>query len=240
MAKSRFYTPQSITLVAGVTHKRLDDRSDVYAGEGEALERSGLLESDMLPAEGHCSVSWRPVGEQQHGKWAEYEPGYMKITRYPAGGYRVYLTVSREEQERRAAETERKNKEWERKCEQRKQQERACSGIPTEGQHAQRELGRMFKSHAVFRQWYADHLYRSVASEIKATNERLCRDGYDMAEETLDAFMDELADALSVLREGASVFNAKKRAARVEILRARIAAEDDKFQPFMDRLLAPL
>jgi hypothetical protein len=96
----------------------------------------------------------------------------------------------------------------------------------------------MFTSHEAFRNWYADRLYRLMEGHIGVLNECACLDGYDISQETIAEFLEELQEALEVVRDGSSVFSPAKRAARIQKLKATIAAEDDDFQPFLSKLVS--
>lgn len=103
-----YYTPGRIESVAGVEHKPIPSKPgiwvsyiDLYVGDADALERSGLLRRDMLPTPPSYSIAWRPNGMREESEsWCQV-PGYMEIRRHPSGRYHVQLTVSRQEQEER-------------------------------------------------------------------------------------------------------------------------------------------
>jgi signal transduction histidine kinase len=234
-----YYTPRPIRDIEGLTRRPRDERHDTITATAEALIASGVLTADMLPAPGKCGISWRPTdGKRERGGSWFWVPGYLEVKRRPDGSFTVILTVSREEQLRRGVR-EAQDSESEARAEIRRERDRRrAQGYLSEGDHAKRELASMFTSHETFSNWYVDHLYRSVESEIRLTNEHLCRDGFAMEQEALDEFLGELQEALDVLRHGASVFNAVKRATRVQELRAKIAAEDDDFRPFLDKLVS--
>lgn len=119
----RYYTPaERIRLVPGVTCKQMDERSDMYAGTAEALERAGVLRAELLPHVGHVQISWRPPGKRTGGSYY-WTPGYLEIRRHHDGTYRARLVVSHEEQEKRkAAEKERARRWEEQRAAQRPQQ----------------------------------------------------------------------------------------------------------------------
>jgi hypothetical protein len=103
MAKGRYYTPGPIRHVPGLTYRkgRITERYDAYEGTPEVLQAAGIAEPNMLPS--ISSIAWRPEGAHRQ-PYAAAE-GYMTITALPGGRYRVYRTVSAEEQaERQRAE----------------------------------------------------------------------------------------------------------------------------------------
>jgi hypothetical protein len=113
-----YYTPaKRIAITAGVKHRPLDSRADIYAGTADALVASDILRTDMLPADGRGSLSWRPTGvEREQGQSWCYVPGYLQVSRHFADGFRVIVAVSREEQAIRKAEENRRHeqrmREW--------------------------------------------------------------------------------------------------------------------------------
>lgn len=135
-----YYTPaERIELVPGVKRQRglaNPTSTDTYSGTGEALERSGLLCKEMLPAPGRVKISWRPSNIRKEGhESCPYVPGYMTIWRRPDGTFRADLTVSREEQAARKAHAKALEDEEARKAERqaafdRKQEELGSSKTP--------------------------------------------------------------------------------------------------------------
>lgn len=239
MAKANYYQPGAILLVAGVKHHKGDDRYDSYTGSAEALQRSGILRPDMLPAPGHCSRTWRPLGAQKvPGTNAHDEPGYLKVTRRLDGDFHVFLTVSREEQARRYAERERKDAEW-----RERMRAHDSAGLPlraSAAKEAEREIARLPKSHAEYKALIADQLQRMLATAVALVLDGAAEGGYTMSRDALDDFAGSIGEAITDLCEGDSYFNASKRAAKIAALRAVIAGADSDFQPFMARLLSPV
>jgi hypothetical protein len=234
-----YYTPQPVRDVEGMTRRQRDDRHDSVTGTGEVLIASGLLTADMLPLPGKCGIAWRPSnGKPEPGGSWYWVPGYLEVRRRPDGSFCAVVAVSHEEQARRRSEVARVAETDARARIRQERDRRRANGWPSEGDHAKRELAGMFTSHETFRHWYANRLYGAVETEIRLTNEHACLDGYDMSKDTLDEFMEELRDALEAVRHGSSVFSAAKRAGRVQELKARIAAEDDDFQPFLNKLVS--
>lgn len=127
--EGRYYTPaERIRLVPGVTCKQMDERSDMYAGTAEALERAGVLRAELLPHVGHVQISWRP-GKRTGGSYY-WTPAYLEIRRHHDGTYRARLVVSYEEQEKRkaAAEDERMRRREEQRTAQRPQTQVGANG----------------------------------------------------------------------------------------------------------------
>lgn len=111
MAKSNYYSPskEPIRLVPGVKYQQWGHAHDVYIGEADALIRSGVVQEHMLPALGHCTISWRAQGAKLKGRSANWEPGFTTIRRMPTGtAWRVEVVVCEEERQAREAATERK------------------------------------------------------------------------------------------------------------------------------------
>jgi hypothetical protein len=107
--RGRYYTPRSIEMVPGLVRKpgsgyriRLDD----YTGTAEMIVAAGLATMAQLPGQPGNPISraaYRPLGVEPDKFawcWTRAE-GYMVIFRRMDGRYRVELTVSREEFERR-------------------------------------------------------------------------------------------------------------------------------------------
>lgn len=119
MAKPRFYQPVPIKAHPGVKHKALDMRTDEYVGQGHDLVEAGVLKSEMLPA--RISWSWRPAGlHREAGGSVAWLPGYLTVIKVPERGYRVVLTVSREEQAARLEATKRMKAEQQAELERRR------------------------------------------------------------------------------------------------------------------------
>lgn len=241
MPRSRFYTPRPITLVPGVTHRQVDSRTDAYAGSAEALEAAGVLTADMLPAPTKCSMTWAPTGPIKG--WTCYAPGYVRIVRHPAGGYRVYVTVSLEEQDRRseaarakAEDRARQAGEWDQghwyatpESQERRKQE----------QRARLELQLMPASHEHYRREVTRQLSSAMASYVKHLLRPQEFHGYSFEPAVIEEFIVAFADeALSILADGATQFNAARHHARVTKLKATIAAADGGFKRFLERCTA--
>lgn len=113
LRRGRYYRPCAPVLPAeGVAYKRTRRQSqcDVYDGEGSALIAAGVVTADLLPPLGMMALSWRPADAKRelvsgYREPLPFLPGYMRIERR-GNGFRVYVTVSREEQVRRKAEQE--------------------------------------------------------------------------------------------------------------------------------------
>lgn len=83
-------------------------RIDRYHGTAEQLAEAGLLPLDMFPGQPGlplARVAYRPMGATGGEGWC-YTPGYMEVYRNPSGTFTINLTVSHEEQERRATMNE--------------------------------------------------------------------------------------------------------------------------------------
>lgn len=231
MAKPRFYEPGTIKPHPRVKHKQLDSRSDEYVGQGTDLVEAGVLNANMLPP--RISWSWRPAGvTREAGESVSYVPGYITVTKVPERGFRVVLTVSREERAARRKEAERKETEYE--------QQRISPADKREAEHARRSLSNLTSSHEQFRSWYANFVARSIRNDIKCLNEHLCCEGFTMSEETLAEFFEAVGEAVDLLRHGTSVFRQQERNAYINELRARLAKGDEDFKPFLSRILQPL
>jgi hypothetical protein len=234
-----YYTPRPVRDVDGLTRRERDEFRDLVSGTAEVLIASGLLSAEMLPLPGKVGIAWRPDnGEPQPGGSWSWVPGYLEVRRRPDGSFCVVVTVSAEEQARRRAQLEGKEEADARAKMRRERDMRRAKGWLSEGDAAKRELASMFTSHEAFRNWYADRLYGLMEAHIGVLNECACLDGYDITQETTAEFLEELQEALDVVRDGSSVFNPAKRAARVQKLKATIAAEDDDFQPFLSKLVS--
>ena len=104
--RGTYYNPPTVIKdVAGVTKKQCMS-TDFYSGTLEALVATGLATVDMFPGQpgrGGGDASYRPIGaDRVDGSWFKV-PGYMSIHRYLDNKFQVRFTVSRDEQERRAA-----------------------------------------------------------------------------------------------------------------------------------------
>jgi len=236
MAKSHYYTPRKIVLTSDVRHRVLDDWTDTYVGEAEALERAGLITREMLPPAGSGSITWRPIGECRKGVSAHYEPGYMKIIRLPTSGYSVWLTVSREEQQARCAASaakaaERRNA-WE--------AAHTAKRVPTQADKAEYQIACLPKSHEEFREQSVKEIASFARMALKVVQEDIHGSGYRLSRETSEEFLLAIEEALDVIRNGSTIFDKERRKARELELRARMASGDGEFKPFMSRVLRPL
>jgi len=103
--RGTYYNPPTeIADVPGVTKKQCP-LNDFYSGTLEALVATGLATVDMFPGQpgrGVGGATYRPVGAVRGDGWHTV-PGYLSIHRYLDNKFQVRLTVSRDEQERRAA-----------------------------------------------------------------------------------------------------------------------------------------
>lgn len=102
--KRLFYTPAAIRDVAGVTHRPLDERTDVFIGTADDLALCGVVPPEQLPPPEAGSITWQPTARPSDDRCAPWCPGYLHVMRLPNGGrYRAVLTVSLDEQRRRKA-----------------------------------------------------------------------------------------------------------------------------------------
>jgi len=103
--KRQYYTPAAAILdVPGVSKEVGDWVFDCYVGSAQALVQAGLASLDMFPGQPGrplTSATYAPSGcdltKYRH------TPGYLTIFRRADGNFRIQLTVSAEEQARRAA-----------------------------------------------------------------------------------------------------------------------------------------
>lgn len=100
--------PREIKIVDGLTRTELDCL-DRFVGTGAALVAAGLTQFSQLPGQPgrpKHSVSYRPAGGgRESGEPWFRVPGYVAIRRLKDDLFALHLTVSREEQIRRAPET---------------------------------------------------------------------------------------------------------------------------------------
>jgi hypothetical protein len=233
MAKSNYYVPSNepIRLVPGVKYQRWSGTRDVYIGEADALVQSQVVQHHMFPALGHCAIAWRAQGAKQPGQSAHWEPGFTTIRRMPTGtAWRVEVVVSELEQQARAAATERK------RAQDPDVQKRASNAVKA----VKNSLADLPSNHQEFRDKFAERLYMFVVAGRPAVAECLAGSGYSLDQDTWTAFLESFSEALGAITEGASTFDAAKRAAYVAKLRASIAAQDEQFKPFMESLLKPI
>lgn len=109
MAEAKYYNaPTAIKDVPGVAMKKGEWWTDFYSGTAEALIAAGLATPDEFPGQPgrpKSSVAYRlAAGKQGAHRW-DRAPGYRIITRV-GGGFRIDITASHEEHERRV------EKEW--------------------------------------------------------------------------------------------------------------------------------
>lgn len=104
--RGTYYQPAAeIRSVPGVVKVECDSRIDVYTGTADALVAAGIAPLCLFPGQpgiAATTASYRPACTVASGAWYS-TPGYMSIFRNPSGSFRVVLTVSIEEQERRCA-----------------------------------------------------------------------------------------------------------------------------------------
>lgn len=126
--KGRWYTPPAAVDQADhlkASHKPdywgvVPQRFDRYHGTAEQLSAAGLLPLHMFPGQpgvGVARASYRPLGaiRDEARSWF-WTPGFMEVCRNPGGAFTITLTVSLEEQERRAAMNQAERERREQEC----------------------------------------------------------------------------------------------------------------------------